>query len=212
MESLPTDAQTLDLAAPSDPTDPAYVINETITNHPLAQACFADPKFQASRPHMKIPPSLRQHNFTGGTLSGPDMIPVAPLVFSTADGTSMVQILYVGTALCGHPGLVHGGMLATLMDEGLARCCFPGLPNKVGVTASLKVDYKRPCKAGQYIVLKCETDRFEGRKAWVRGRLETLPVEGREGEVLVEAEALFIEPRHAASMASHMKKIIGNDK
>jgi hypothetical protein len=50
--------------------------------------------------------------------------------------------------------------------------------------------------AGQYVVLKAETTKVEGRKAWVVGRLETLPADG-EGEVLVEAEALFIEPRQA---------------
>ena len=38
----------------------------------------------------------------------------------------------------------------------------------------------------------------EGRKAWVEGRIETLPEDGKEPEVLVEAKALFIEPRQAA--------------
>lgn len=52
--------------------------------------------------------------------------------------------------------------------------------------------------AGQYVVLKSETTKVDGRKAWVKGRLETLPADGSEGVVLVEAEALFIEPRQAA--------------
>jgi acyl-coenzyme A thioesterase PaaI-like protein len=209
MDSIPTDEETLTLVDPI-PDDPAHEVNQNIINHPLAKELYGNDKFTASRPHMKIPPSLRQHNFTAGTLVGPNMMPVPPLVFATEDGTELVQILYVGSALCGHPGLVHGGMLATLLDEGLARCCFPGLPNKVAVTASLKVDYRVPCTAGQYIVLKAETTKFEGRKAWVKGRLETLPLDGSEGQTLVEAEALFIEPRNAAILARH-RKIIGND-
>jgi len=139
------------------------------------------------------------------------MMPVPPLVFGTKDGTELVQILYVGDALCGHPGLIHGGMLATLMDEGLARCCFPGLPNKVGVTASLKIDYRTPCKAGQYIVLKCETTKFEGRKAWVKGRIESLPTDGSKEQLIIEGEALFIEPRNAGMLA-RQRKIVGGDE
>lgn len=199
-QNPPSDAETLTLVAPS-PDDPAHEVNVTLTTHPLAQQLYADPKFTAARPHMKLPPAVRQHNFTGGTLLGPDKMPVPPLVFSTKDGTACVQMLYLGPSLCGHPGLVHGGMLATLLDEGLARCCFPGLPNKIAVTASLKVDYRKPCVAGQYVVLKAETVRFEGRKAWVKGRLETLPLDGTQGDVLVEAEALFIEPRNVARLA-----------
>ncbi|EKG17535.1 hypothetical protein MPH_05226 [Macrophomina phaseolina MS6] len=115
----------------------------------------------------------------------------------------MVSIHYVGPALVGHPGVVHGGMLATLLDEGLARCCFPALPNKIGMTASLTINYKAPCRAGQFIVLRAETTKVEGRKAWVKGRLETIADEerGEKPLVLDEAEALFIEPRQAASMA-----------
>ena len=56
--------------------------------------------------------------------------------------------------------------------------------------------------AGQVFVLRAETTRVEGRKAWVKGRLETL-VDESKGEkplVVTEAEALFIEPRMAAQM------------
>ncbi|KIW01286.1 uncharacterized protein PV09_07326 [Verruconis gallopava] len=210
MESIPTDSETLELVNPL-PEDPAFQVNETIMNHPLTKELLSNEKFSASRPHLKIPPSLRSQNFTAGTLLGPDLMPVPPLVFSTQDGTELVQIMYVGSALCGHPGLVHGGMLATLLDEGLARCCFPGLPNKVAVTASLKVDYRTPCQAGQYLVLKAETTKFEGRKAWVKGRIETLPVDGSPGVLVTEAEALFIEPRNAAILA-RQRKIIGGDE
>lgn len=125
-----------------------------------------------------------------------------PLTFHTRDGSELVSLQHLGPALCGHPGIVHGGLLATLLDEGLARCCFPALPNKVGVTASLKIDYRKPCMANQYVVLRAETTKVEGRKAWVKGRLETLVDEdsGEEPMVLVEAEALFIEPKQAATM------------
>jgi acyl-coenzyme A thioesterase PaaI-like protein len=196
----PTDEETLTLFAPS--TAEIAAIEESIQNHPLTQSLLRDPKYIASRPHLKIPPQLRAQNLTGGTLLGEDKIAVPPLQFSTADGSSFVSLQYLGPALCGHPGIVHGGLLATLLDEGLARCCFPALPNKVAVTASLKIDYRAPCMAGQIVVLRAETTKVEGRKAWVTGRLETLVDEtkGEKSVVFTEGEALFIEPRQAASM------------
>jgi acyl-coenzyme A thioesterase PaaI-like protein len=113
----------------------------------------------------------------------------------------MVSLMYLGSDVCGHPGIVHGGLLATILDEGLANCCFPALPNKVAVTANLNIDYRAPAMANNYVALRAETVKVEGRKAWVEGRIETLPLDGKDPVVLVEAKALFIEPKQAAVSA-----------
>ncbi|KAG9205909.1 hypothetical protein G6514_006186 [Epicoccum nigrum] len=199
----PSDEETLTLFTPS--TAEIAEIEKSIFEHPFTKSLLDDSKYIASRPHLKIPEQLRGQNLTGGTLLGGDKIAVPPLQFSTADGSSFVSIQYLGSALCGHPGIIHGGLLGTLLDEGLARCCFPALPNKVGVTASLNISYKAPCMANQIVVLVAETTKVEGRKAWVKGRLETLPKnEDEKPVVLTEAEALFIEPRQAA----HLKRVV----
>lgn len=126
------------------------------------------------------------------------MIVVPPYYFNEKGGKSMVQIFYVGADVSGHPGLVHGGFLATMLDEGLARCAFPAMPNKVGVTANLSINYLKPTMAGQFLVLRATTTKVEGRKAWAEGWIESLEVvEGEEPAKLVEATALFIEPKHA---------------
>ncbi|KAK0289385.1 hypothetical protein LTR35_002582 [Friedmanniomyces endolithicus] len=199
--SPPSDAETLTLYHPS--TALATEINSHLTTHPLAIALRSKPGWTESRPHLKIPPAMRPHNLTGGTLLGEGKIAVPPLTFqdATAELPELVQLSYLGEALCGHPGIIHGGLLATLLDEGLARACFPALPNKVGVTASLKIDYRVPCPAGSYVVLRAQTTKVEGRKAWVKGWIEVLGEDGGEGVKVVEAEALFIEPRGAKSMA-----------
>ena len=192
----PTDEETL--TSFTAPDARSQEIDDFIRNHPLAVALREDPAFTESRPHLKIPQYMRERNLTAGTLSGPNKIVVPPYAFCEEGGKSMVTFLYLGSDVSGHPGIVHGGLLATLLDEGLARCCFPALPNKVGVTANLNIDYRRPAPADAYAVLKAETVKVEGRKAWVEGRIETLPEEGQEPMVLVEAKALFIEPRQAA--------------
>lgn len=198
--SPPSDADSLSLFTPAD--DEAKAKEDFINLHPLTLSLRSDPDFVESRPHMKIPPSWRKHNLTGGTLMGPGKVAVPPFSFSEKSGKSYVQISHVGTDLCGHMGIIHGGFLATMLDEGLARCCFPVLPFNIGMTAKLEINYKAPARADQYLVLRATTVKVEGRKAWVEGHIETLPTqEGEEPVVLVTASALFISPRQASVRA-----------
>ncbi|KOS46150.1 hypothetical protein ACN38_g2936 [Penicillium nordicum] len=199
----PTEEETLIAFIATDPV--TSKIDNTIRTHPVAEALRADPDFTESRPHLTIPGSLRERNLTAGTLAGPGKIVVPPYVFSERGGKTMISLMYLGGDVCGHQGIIHGGLLATLLDEGLARCCFPALPSKVGVTANLNIDYRAPAMANQYVALRAETVKVEGRKAWVEGRIETLPIDGTEPVVLVEAKALFIEPRQAAALSSLYK-------
>lgn len=134
-----------------------------------------------------------------GTLTGTDRIAVPPYAWVEEGGKSLVMICYLGKSLSGYPGMVHGGLLAALLDEGLARCCFPALPNKIGVTANLNLDYRAPALTEGYFVLRANTTKVEGRKAFVEGRIESLTTdETTEPTVHVEAKALFVEPRNAA--------------
>ncbi|KAF3273785.1 hypothetical protein TWF970_008380 [Orbilia oligospora] len=173
-------------------------IESYIQNHPIVQKFRDDPSLIETRPHLDIPTLLRPNVLTAGVLTGPDRIAVPPLVFADGEGKKLYAILHVGEQLCGHPGVVHGGLLATLMDETLARCCFPALPNKIAMTANLDVNYRAPCKANQFVIIKAETTKVEGRKAWVSGRLESLPAPGADadGRLLVEASVLMIEPKN----------------
>lgn len=186
------------LSAFHPPDEQSREIDEFLRDHAIAVALREDPAFTESRPHLKIPQKFRQRNLTAGTLAGPNKIVVPPLIFSEEGGKSLVSLFYLGSDVSGHPGIVHGGLLATILDEGLARCCFPALPNKLGVTANLNIDYRRPAMAESYAVLRATTTKVEGRKAWVEGWIETLPKNGEEPVVLVEAKALFIEPKEAA--------------
>jgi acyl-coenzyme A thioesterase PaaI-like protein len=83
-------------------------------------------------------------------------------------------------------------MLATLLDEILARTAIVNFPAKVGVTASLTVNYRAPTRADQFIVTKTKLQELKGRKSVVIGRIEDL-----DGNLLVDASALFVEPKYA---------------
>ncbi|PSR91952.1 HotDog domain-containing protein [Coniella lustricola] len=194
-----SDAETLTMWVPTDDAGRAH--EDYINAHPAVLALRANPNCVESRPHLKVPPAWRAHNLTAGVLIAPNCVPFPPVAWLDATGETKeyVQISYVGEDLCGHPGIVHGGYLATVLDEGLARSAFAALPHRVGLTANLNVNYKAPCVANQYIVLRGEVTRAEGRKVWTQGRIETLPkVEGEAPVVLADATALYIEPKQAA--------------
>jgi acyl-coenzyme A thioesterase PaaI-like protein len=191
-----SNAETLTAFVPVDAH--AEEVDEYLRTHPEANRLRENDDFEESRPYLRYPEGIRARSLTAGTLLGPNKLVVPPFVFAHREGKSLVSLMYLGSDICGHPGIIHGGLLATMLDENLARCCFPALPNKVGVTANLNIDYRAPAMANTYVVLRAETVKVEGRKAWVEGRIETLPEEGKEPVVLVEAKALFIEPKQAA--------------
>ncbi|OXV11181.1 hypothetical protein Egran_01054 [Elaphomyces granulatus] len=194
--SVPTDEETLSLFKPQD--EFAREVDTYIRTHPVAEALRANPAFVESRPHLKIPEGLRSRTLIAGTLAGSNKIVVPPYSWSEKAGKSTVSIYYLGSDISGHPDIVHGGLLATILDEGMGICCFGALPSGFGVTANLNIDYKRPVPTNTYAVLKAETVKVAGRKAWVEGRIESLPEKGEEPVVFVEAKALFVEPKLAS--------------
>lgn len=113
-------------------------------------------------------------------------------------GKSLLSVVFVGKDLCSYPGVAHGGFLATMLDGGLARCCFGALPYHVGVTVSLNINYRKPAPTESYLVVRAETTEVHGWKAWVKGLIESLSAPGEVVQVYAEVEALFISPEFAA--------------
>ncbi|KAK7019161.1 hypothetical protein VNI00_018193 [Paramarasmius palmivorus] len=185
---------------PSDPNSPesqAYIadLEQQLVNLPLLQKLRESPdahEWYEARPYKDFPEERRVNNLTAGALRGPGKLALPPLVRARWDEKASVVVLHVGRGLCGHDGIIHGGLLATLLDETLARTAINNLPERVGVTAKLELDYRAPTKADQFIVIKTELVHAKGRKAQVKGRVEDL-----HGTLLVEASATFIQPRYA---------------
>lgn len=73
------------------------------------------------RPYLHIPEDWRVKTLTAGSLHGPGKLGVSPLLRVKKDETESVGILHFGRHLCGHDGIVHGGMIAVAFDEFLGR-------------------------------------------------------------------------------------------
>ncbi|CAN6641103.1 hypothetical protein TRVA0_018S01838 [Trichomonascus vanleenenianus] len=165
-------------------------------SHPLVLKLRRDSRFKEKRYYDEIPEQHKENMLTSGLLAGRGYLTVEPIVFANSETNEMIYFYHIGDRVEGHPGIVHGGLLATIMDEGLTRCGFPALPNKYGVTAKLDLNYKAPVHANSYVVLKSRVVEQKGRKVVVKGQLETLTA-GEVPTVLVDGEVTMVEPRWA---------------
>lgn len=110
------------------------------------------------------------------------------LEFFLAEDQSVVSLPAIAADYEGPPGYVHGGVIATLLDETMSKAVRAG--GHIAMTRHLEVDYQRPVPSGAPIRLEGRLVRSEGRKLWVVAR-----VLDAKGSVLAEGKGLFIEVR-----------------
>lgn len=107
---------------------------------------------------------------------------------TAGEGTTITSEFTVRPEHQGAPGLAHGGVLATALDESLGSLHW--LLRVVAVTGKLETDFVRPVPVGTVLFLTAEATAVSGRKIFCSaiGRLDS-----PDGPVAVRAEALFIE-------------------
>lgn len=88
----------------------------------------------------------------------------------------------------GYPGIVHGGIVAAMLDEIASRAAMAEGEKRFMVTATIKVRYHRPVPIGQPL-------RLVGRLCTRRGRIATARGEVRlpDGRLAAEAEAVLAD-------------------
>ncbi|WP_438291227.1 PaaI family thioesterase [Streptomyces sp. HUAS TT7] len=104
------------------------------------------------------------------------------------EGVRVTAEFTVREAHQGAPGLAHGGVLATALDETLGSLNW--LLRVIAVTGRLETDFARPVPVGTVLHLRAEVTAVAGRKIYSRA---TGRIGGPEGPVAVRAQALFIE-------------------
>ncbi|HOB53548.1 MAG TPA: PaaI family thioesterase [Acidobacteriota bacterium] len=86
----------------------------------------------------------------------------------------------------GYRGTVHGGLLATLLDELMAHAALRAADGHAA-TARMEVAFRRAVPVGEPLRVEAEVDKVSGRRIQTRGWI----VNSR-GERLAEASALFL--------------------
>jgi uncharacterized protein (TIGR00369 family) len=110
------------------------------------------------------------------------------LEFLRAEDGSLVSFSVIPNTFEGPPGYLHGGIIATLLDEAMSKAV--RAQGSTSMTRKLEIDYLRPVPSGSPIRIEGRVVRHEPRKHWAEGRILN---EG--GIVLAEAKGLFIEVR-----------------
>ena len=103
----------------------------------------------------------------------------------------IVALVRVGTQVDGHQGIVHGGILAILMDDVLGYGFYSiGWP--AAFTANLSINYRRPVPAASILRIECYFEGQERRKLHWKVRV----VDAKRPSVLyAEATSLFVVPQ-----------------
>lgn len=85
----------------------------------------------------------------------------------------------------GPPGYCHGGIIATILDEAMAKL---NKPNQViAVTAHMAVDYLKPVPLHQPLRAEARETRIGGRR-----RFRSAAILDEAGVVLARAQGVFI--------------------
>lgn len=92
----------------------------------------------------------------------------------------------------GPPGIFHGGLQATLLDE-VAGWTLVGLRKCMGFTTSMQVRYMRPVRINQEVVARGRITHEEGSSITIRTALE------QEGRVACRATVTYRIPDRAAA-------------
>ncbi len=107
-----------------------------------------------------------------------------------ADG-SVVSFPAVSRAFEGPPGCLHGGVIATLLDEAMSKAVrAKGLTS---MTRHIEIDYLRPVPSATPLRVDGRVIRSEGRKHWTESAILNA-----HGTVLAQARGVFIEIRPEA--------------
>jgi acyl-coenzyme A thioesterase PaaI-like protein len=88
----------------------------------------------------------------------------------------------------GYPGVVHGGIVAAMLDEVAGRTHMEGNPPRFMYTARLELRYRRNVPVGQPLRLVGKAGKSKGRSA-----AASAMIYDQEGILLAEAEALLVD-------------------
>ena len=123
--------------------------------------------------------------FHPGSLIGGTAHPFAPQLTFGRDGDVVTGETTLGKAFEGGPGLVHGGVLATIFDHAMGAAMYLG--GHAAMTRSLDVRYTAPTRLGVPLRVAARIDRVEGRRVVVIAEIT------QDGVVTAEGESVFVQ-------------------
>jgi len=133
---------------------------------------------------MLLPPNPTNHCFGCGGANARGM----QLTFEQDDAARRIRGKFrIGSEFQGATGYLHGGIIATLLDEVMAKVSRLADNREHAVTADLSIEYRKPVPVGDELIV-------EGWETGRDGRMRSRAGEIRNasGVVLARGTAKFI--------------------
>ena len=102
----------------------------------------------------------------------------------------------------GFPGVVHGGIVAAMLDEIAGRVYIRGDPPRFMYTAKMEVRYRKNVPVGQPLHLVGSAGKNKSRSATARGEIYN-----QSGELLVEADLLLVNVPEELYVSSDLEAL-----
>lgn len=132
------------------------------------------------------PESMRRGNRPYSPVIGAANPIAPPMTVRTLDDGSVVGEVTLRMIHEGPPAVVHGGWVATLLDQLLGHA--NAAAGVGGFTAELTVRYRRPTPYSVPLTVRARTDSIDGRRVRASGEIVA------DGVVTAEASGLFLMP------------------
>jgi uncharacterized protein (TIGR00369 family) len=121
------------------------------------------------------------------------------LTFEQDDAAQRIRGNFrLGAEYQGGPGFIHGGIIATVLDEVLGKVCrFRGVR---AVTAELSIEYLKPVLVDADLVVEGYEVEMQGRNLFLAGDIRDV-----SGKVLARGKGRFVivdAKRHANEVAA----------
>lgn len=151
-------------------------------NRPRAEQYAEFMELHAHAPLKPFAHSSQNHCFGCGPANPAGL----RLEFMLAEDGTVVSLQEVPKTFEGHPGFLHGGIIATLLDEAMSKAV--RALGYASVTAKIEVEYRRPVPSGVQIRMEGRVVTSEGRKHWAEA-----VIADAGGTILAESKGLFVE-------------------
>jgi acyl-coenzyme A thioesterase PaaI-like protein len=170
---------------------------ERIASIPWCAKYLNKPDVVVETAPSRIPQSTQEHELFSRTLNSPGTVDAFVIFYNQPQNDQepiqeIKSFLTLGSGLNGYPGVCHGGIVASILDEVLSfflplnarRNVFPQVNYMTGY---LNTSYLGPIPTSTTVMCVARVVKIDGRKVYLEGHIEN-----EAGAVLAKGDALFI--------------------
>ena len=153
------------------------------STHPLAISTLNDDAFELRPMSREITHDGHGHTLMAGTFNSEHTIPHLLSFFRPSSNSTPIGDEYTraevrrfytfGGGLNAHPDLLHGGVIACILDSTMGNVIGFSIPRKKMFTVQLNIKYEKPVKTPGTVRTRAWISKIQDdRKIWVNGIVE----------------------------------------